>query len=70
MLKSGNYADLVIFDPDCIADTATYDNPISPCKGIQYVMVNGRFVWNNGNHTGNRPGRVLRLQDLDQFRFD
>ena len=70
VLKSGNYADLVIFDPDCIAETATYDDPISPCKGIQHVMVNGRFVWNNGNHTGNRPGRVLRLHDLDQFRFD
>jgi N-acyl-D-amino-acid deacylase len=70
VLKSGNYADLVIFDPDSIADTATFDNPINPAKGILHVMVNGRIVWNEGEHTGERSGNILRLQDLDQFRFD
>ena len=60
-LKSGNYADLVIFDPQKISDTATFEDPISHAIGIDQVMVNGRIVWENGEHTGNRPGRPILL---------
>ena len=70
ILKPGKYADLVIFDPDTIVDSATFDDPVRPAKGIEQVMVNGRVVWKDGEHTGDRPGRALRLQDLAPFRFD
>jgi N-acyl-D-amino-acid deacylase len=70
ILKAGNYADLVIFDPDTITDSATFDDPICPAQGIEQVMVNGRIVWKDGEHTGNRPGRALRLQELAPFRFN
>ena len=69
ILKAGNYADLVIFDPDTITDSATFDDPIRPAQGIEQVIVNGRIVWKDGEHTGDRPGRALRLQDLAPFRF-
>ena len=70
ILKPGKYADLVIFDPDTIVDSATFDDPVRPAQGIEQVMVNGRVVWKDGEHTGDRPGRALRLQDLAPFRFD
>lgn len=70
ILKPGNFADLVIFDPDTITDSATFDDPVRPAQGIEQVMVNGRVVWKDGEHTGNRPGRALRLQDLAPFRFE
>jgi N-acyl-D-amino-acid deacylase len=70
ILKAGNYADLVIFDPDTIKDSATFDDPIRPAQGIEQVMVNGRIVWKDGEHTGNRPGRALRLKELAPFRFN
>jgi N-acyl-D-amino-acid deacylase len=63
-IRAGAYADLVIFDPDTIADTATFDEPTTPAAGIDLVMVNGRATWRDGAHTGARPGRALRLQDL------
>ena len=50
--------------------TTTFDDPIRPAQGIEQVMVNGRVVWKDGQHTGVRPGRALRLQDLAPFRFD
>lgn len=64
IIRPGNYADLVIFDSEKIIDTATFENPISNAEGIDQVMVNGRIVWNEGEHTGERPGKILRLQDL------
>jgi N-acyl-D-aspartate/D-glutamate deacylase len=58
-LKEGHWADIVIFDADRIADTATYENPKQYPKGIDYVLVNGVVVVENGDHTGARPGRVI-----------
>ena len=69
-LKSGNFADLVVFDPEKISDTATFENPINPSRGIHLVMVNGRAVWKDGRHTGDRPGKALGLRDLAPFNFD
>jgi N-acyl-D-amino-acid deacylase len=63
-LRIGAYADLVLFDPATIADTATFEKPKTPAAGIALVMVNGRTVWSDGAATGERPGRALRLSAL------
>ena len=60
MLKVGNYADIVIFDPDKITDQATYDKPHQYATGVIHVFVNGVQVLNEGEHTGAEPGRVVR----------
>ena len=59
-IEIGAYADLVLFDPDRIMDTATYDRPFAYPIGIDAVWVNGRAVVRDGVSTGARPGRVLR----------
>jgi N-acyl-D-amino-acid deacylase len=59
-IEIGAYADLVLFDPEQIVDTATYDRPFSYPLGIDSVWVNGRAVVRDGTATGARPGRVLR----------
>ena len=64
----GDDADVVVFDPDTVADTATFDAPKRPAAGIDLVMVNGRIVWQDGTHTGALPGRALRRGDLDPPR--
>ena len=53
-------ADIVVFDPQTIADTATYRNPISYPVGIDYVIVNGVITLEQGEHTGQNAGRVLK----------
>jgi N-acyl-D-amino-acid deacylase len=68
LIKAGGYADLVLFDPDTVLDTATFERPTTPAAGIALVMVNGRVVWRDGAHTGARPGRALRRQHLDPPR--
>lgn len=59
-LKVGNFADLVIFDPDTVIDTADFADPCQPALGIEAVYVNGTRVWNEGRTTGVRPGRAIR----------
>ena len=59
-IEIGAYADLVLFDPERIVDTATYDRPFAYPIGIDAVWVNGRAVVRDGISTGARPGRVLR----------
>jgi N-acyl-D-amino-acid deacylase len=56
----GYFADLVVFDPVAIQDTATQENPTSEPLGIRYVFVNGELVMKDGEHTQMRPGRALR----------
>jgi N-acyl-D-amino-acid deacylase len=58
-LKAGNYADLAIFDPATIADTATYAKPQRYAVGMRHVFVNGVQVLKDGEHTGAKPGRVV-----------
>jgi dihydroorotase/N-acyl-D-amino-acid deacylase len=60
LLREGYWADVVVFDPDRIADTATFASPKQYPAGINYVVVNGRVVIDLGKHTGERPGMVLR----------
>ncbi len=60
ILKEGDWADIVLFDPETIGDTGTYEEPESYPEGIQYVFVNGGLVVDQEGVTGNLPGRVLR----------
>jgi N-acyl-D-amino-acid deacylase len=60
VVREGAFADLAVFDPQIIADTATYEDPHHYPEGIQQVLVNGRFVVHDGRQTDERPGRVLR----------
>lgn len=68
LLRPGYKADLVIFDPARVADTASFEHPTSPATGIELVMVNGRAVWQEGRHTGARTGQAIRLQALSPSR--
>jgi N-acyl-D-amino-acid deacylase len=54
------WADIVVFDQNRILDTATYDSPYQYPQGISYVLVNGRLVIEQANHTGALPGKILR----------
>jgi N-acyl-D-amino-acid deacylase len=60
LVRVGYAADLVLFDPSTVRDTATHDDPRRQCDGIPYVYVNGVPVVEDGRPTGARPGRVLR----------
>ena len=59
-LKKGYFADLVVFDPKTIADHATFEKPHQYSTGAIHVFVNGTHVLKNGEHTGAKPGRVVR----------
>ena len=56
----GQYADLAIFDPRTIRDNATFERPHQYATGMVHVFVNGVPVLKDGEHTGARPGRVVR----------
>lgn len=60
LLRPGYWADITIFDPQQIADTATFAEPHQYAAGISTVIVNGTVVIEAGEHTGALPGRVLR----------
>ena len=60
LLLPGFFADITVFDPLRVNDLATYSNPLQYNEGIHYVIVNGKLVLNEGEHTGVRSGRVLR----------
>jgi len=59
-LNVGNYADIVVFDAAKISDHATYDKPHQYSTGMIHVFVNGIQVLKDGEHTGAKPGRVVR----------
>ena len=59
-LKKDYYADIVVFDPEEIADRATFENPHQYAVGVEHVFVNGVQVLNHGKHTGAMPGMVVR----------
>jgi N-acyl-D-amino-acid deacylase len=59
-LRPGLAADVVVFDPDCIADRSTYDSGRQLATGTQHVLVNGQVVLQDGQRTSNLPGRALR----------
>jgi len=59
-LRSGNYADVVVFDPEQITDHATFEAPHQYATGMLHVLVNGVPVLLVGEHTGALPGQVVR----------
>jgi N-acyl-D-amino-acid deacylase len=60
VLKAGMWADVVIFDPSTVRDLATFKNPNQLSEGMEYVLVNGVSVIDQGKMTGALPGKVLR----------
>ena len=58
-LRTGMFADVVVFDPATIADRATFENPHQYSVGVKHVFVNGIQVLKDGEHTGAKPGRAL-----------
>jgi dihydroorotase/N-acyl-D-amino-acid deacylase len=60
VLREGMYADVVVFDPNTIADRATFESPHQLSVGMRHVFVNGTAVVRDGRHTGAKPGRVVR----------
>ncbi len=59
VLKKGNFADIVIFDPQKIEDRASYADPHRYPQGIKYVIVNGKITVEEDEHTGVRRGKIL-----------
>ena len=60
LIKDGYKADIVLFNPDTVKAPATKENPKQYPIGIDYVIVNGKIVIDDGNNTGVTPGRALR----------
>ena len=60
VVRTGAFADLVVFDPKTVAEVGTYADPEQPPTGIAAVIVNGTVIARDGTHTGARPGRALR----------
>ena len=60
VLKAGMWADVVMFDPATVRDLATFENPNQLSEGMDYVLVNGIPVIDQGKMTGALPGQVLR----------
>jgi N-acyl-D-amino-acid deacylase len=60
MIKVGNYADLVVFDPATISDHATFEKPQQFATGVSHVVVNGQLALADGEPTAARPGQVVR----------
>lgn len=60
LVREGMWADLVVFNKDTVADTATFERPYQYPQGIEYVLVNGEVVIERGEHTGVSPGTALR----------
>lgn len=59
-IAEGLAADVVVFDPETVSDRSTWENPIEPPVGVEWVLVNGASVVEEGSLTGALPGRVLR----------
>src|SRR5262245_30391033 len=59
-IRPGFYADICVFDPATVIDTATFEKPISPAVGIDTVWCNGAIIWRDGKPGDGRSGRVLR----------
>jgi N-acyl-D-amino-acid deacylase len=59
LLRKDMKADVVILDENKVIDKATFENPHQYGEGIEFVIVNGKIVLEEGRHTGERPGRVI-----------
>lgn len=59
LLAEGYFADVAVFDADEIKDMATFEDPHQYAVGMKYVLVNGQLVVEQGQHTGEHPGKIL-----------
>jgi dihydroorotase/N-acyl-D-amino-acid deacylase len=59
VLRPGMKADIAVFDAATVRDTATYEKPHQYAEGFSHVIVNGQVVFENGEMTAARPGRVV-----------
>ena len=69
-LDPGCHADLVVFDPATISDHATFEKPMTFATGVSDVFVNGVQVLRDGEHTGAKPGQVVRGPGWSGWRRD
>ena len=67
-LEPGCYADVVVFDPNTVADYATFAEPHQLSTGVRDVFVNGEAVLRDGAHTGAKPGRVVHEEHARQIQ--
>lgn len=61
-LREGMWADLVVFDEQTVRENATFEQPRQLASGFSYVAVNGTLVLDTGEHTGQTPGRAVRMR--------
>ena len=59
-LKSGYFADVVVFDPEKFRDTATFEKPHQYATGVKYLFINGKLALEDGKPTGTLSGKALR----------
>jgi N-acyl-D-amino-acid deacylase len=64
VLKAGNFADIVVFNPDTIIDRGTFEQPVQFPEGIEHVLVNGHVALNMGRYGRQLDGKVLRKRTL------
>lgn len=62
VIAPGMWADLVLFDPDTVRDTATWDDPKQEPEGVRLVVVNGAVAFDEGRHMNVGAGRMLRYR--------
>jgi N-acyl-D-amino-acid deacylase len=62
LIRENNWADLVVFDRTRIIDTATFDRPFSPPRGVEYVIVNGSIVLDHEQVSSLLPGTAIRRE--------
>jgi N-acyl-D-aspartate/D-glutamate deacylase len=60
VIQEGAYADIIVFDFEKLRMTGTFAEPTLPTEGLEYVLVNGKIVYQDKKHTGDKPGKVLR----------
>lgn len=60
IIQEGNFADIVLWNPELVRDKGTFQKPDQRPEGIRYVIVNGAIAIQNGAYTGNRNGKVIR----------
>src|SRR5207253_10411297 len=70
MLRDGTAAHVVVFDPDTIADRATYEDGRQLARGVEHVLVNGELVLYNGERTPASPGRPLRPGERRDISYE
>ena len=63
IIRPGFYADIVIFNPETVDTKADYSGLAKYPEGIDHVIINGEIVVNKSQHTGKKPGKLIRKQD-------